>query len=87
MAKTTVIKIVTYFVGLVMPILGMLNCGGHHEGTMQVSSCIIDCSITRSYANFYWGWVTMSSFMLGIPIIIYIVVVIQLAKNLPKRFV
>jgi len=67
-----------------MPILAMLNCEGFNEGSMAVETCFIDSDLIRGYANFYYGWLVISSFVLFIPIIIYIVIVIQVAKRLSR---
>jgi hypothetical protein len=80
MTKKIKIKLFIYFIGFVMPILGILNCKGFNEGSMEVTHCFIDSNIIRSYANFYNGWLGISSFFLFIPIIIYIIVVIKIAN-------
>jgi len=69
-----------------MPILAMLNCKGFNEGSMKVSKCFIDSSLIRSYASFYYGWLTISSFMMFIPVFIYIGVVILIAKYFSRLF-
>ena len=86
MSKKRAIRLVFYFIGLVMPILGMMNCKGFNEGSMTVKECFIDNSLLRSYADFYYGWVTISSFMIFIPVIIYIIIVIKLARFISNRF-
>jgi len=85
MSKQRAVKIAFYFIGLVMPVLGMMNCKGFNEGSMTVRECFIDHSLLRSYADFFYGWMTISSFMLFIPIIIYIIIVIKLAKYISNR--
>ena len=84
MRKKTYVKVIVYFLGFVLPILSMLNCDGLNEGNMAVTSCVIDSDLIRSYASFYWGWLAISSFMLFIPVIIYILVVVFIAKFTSK---
>jgi len=86
MTKKTIAKIFVYFIGLVMPILAMLNCNGFDGGNMKVSHCFIDSSLIRSYADFYFGWLLISSFMVFIPVIIYVGIVVLVAKYFSKVF-
>ncbi len=74
-----------YFFAFVLPILGMMNCSGWNEGSMVVESCIIDGTIFRAYADFYYGWLLISAFMAGAPILIFIGIVVFLTKLISKR--
>ncbi len=85
MERTTKIKLVIYFIGFILPILGMMNCQGWNEGSGVVSDCIIDCILFRSYADFYYGLLLISTFMVLIPLGIYSIIVIFLANFLSKR--
>jgi len=86
MSTKLIIKLVILFIGLVMPILGMLNCKGFNEGSMKVKECFFDNELFKSYASFYFGWITISSFMMFIPVIIYIFIVFQIAKFVSSYF-
>ena len=77
MNKRTLVKLVCYFIGFILPILAMYNCTGFNAGNGTVTDCVIDAPFIREYANFYFGWITISSFMFFIPVIIYIVGVHQ----------
>lgn len=78
------VRIFVYFVGLVLPLLAMLNCEGFNEGSMAVKSCVIDSELVKAYASFYFGWITISSFMLFIPVFFYILFVHLTSKKLAK---
>jgi len=84
MTKRKVLAFFIYFVGLVLPVLAMLNCSGWDEGSMQVQSCVIDSDFIRAYANFYYALLLFSAFMVLIPLIIYVGVIILIAMFLPK---
>lgn len=86
MRKKTNIKIVILFIGLVLPVLGMLNCSGFNEGSGSVRSCIIDCTFLREYANFYFGWLVISAFAIFIPVFVYIGFVIFMANFISKQY-
>ncbi len=85
MKKSKKITLIIYFVAFVLPILGMMNCSGWDEGSMTVSSCIIDGIICRGYANFYYALLLFSSFALLIPVGIYAGIVIFFTKLISKR--
>ncbi|MEM6377434.1 MAG: hypothetical protein AAF705_04420 [Bacteroidota bacterium] len=78
------IQLLLYFVGLALPILGMLNCSGFNAGNMAVQSCFIDHPLIRDYASFYYGWITVASFMAFIPVVLYIIVVVLSAELISK---
>jgi hypothetical protein len=89
MKSKYVIRIVFYFILFVLPYLGMTNCEGWNEGTMEVASCTFDSDIFRAYAYLYFSFIVLSSFMLLIPVIGYILVGILIteviARNVGKR--
>jgi hypothetical protein len=82
--KTTIIKIGIYFAAFGLPILGMLNCSGWSESDMKVESCIIDAQFLRDYAAFYYNFLLISSFTVLIPLIIYVLLVVFIAKKIAK---
>jgi uncharacterized membrane protein len=69
---------ILYFIAFVLPILGIKNCPGWNEGSMAVHSCIIDGNIFREYADLYYAFLLLSAFLMGIPVIIYVGIVIFL---------
>jgi hypothetical protein len=54
----------------------MSNCSGWNEGSMLVQSCYIDNSLTRSLAELVYGLVFMAVLMIGIPLLVYLLLVI-----------
>jgi len=78
------IALAIYFIALVLPIIGMMNCSGFDEGSMVVKSCVVDGSIFRAYASFYYGWLLIFAFAGFIPVLMYIGVVIIFAKIVSK---
>ena len=85
MSKKTIVLIILLFIGLILPILGMYNCSGFNSGNMSVQSCIIDNTVLRKYADFYYGLITISSYILFVPVLIYIGIVIFIAKFISKK--
>jgi len=77
-----IFRISLYSVFFILPVLGMLNCDGWNEGTGAVTSCVIDGSFFRSYANFYFSFITISSFTLLMPLILYVVVTFKFSNIL-----
>lgn len=61
---------------IILPILIMSNCSGWNEGSMLVQSCYIDNSLTRSLAELVYGLVFMAVLMIGIPLLVYLLLVI-----------
>lgn len=72
MKSKYIIRIVSYSILFVLPYLGMTNCEGWNEGSMEVACCTIDSKILRAYADFYFSFIVLSSFMLLIPVVVYI---------------
>jgi hypothetical protein len=46
---------------------------------------MIDGAIFRAYADFYYGWLLISAFMVGAPILLFIGIVVFLTKLITKR--
>ena len=86
MTKKTIILFIILFIGLVLPILGLYNCSGFNSGNMSVQSCIIDNNFSRQYADFYYGLITISSYVLFVPVLFYIGFVVFIANFISKRF-
>jgi len=86
MNRKRVFTLVTYMVAFLLPILGMMNCSGFNAANGAVQECYIDASFLRSYANFHYGWIMISSFIFFLPIIIYIILVIGLVRMI-NRFI
>ncbi len=59
---------------LLGPIVLMGNCSGWNEGSMQVASCTVDFPLAWSLANLLYGVLLLSAFMLGLPILAYVLV-------------
>ena len=73
-----------YFLFFVCPILGMMNCEGWNEGTMAAKTCLIDTPILHAYANFYYGFIAISSFMIFFPVFMYIAICIWVSDFFGK---
>lgn len=67
------------------PVVIMGSCTGWNEGTMQVASCTVNVWPLPQLANLFYGVVLFSSFMLGIPILVYLAVTSALLANLNRR--
>lgn len=62
-----------------------MNCQGWFEGSMTSESCLVDTSFLQAYTDIYYALVLFSSFMLLIPLVIYIVVAIWLSETLGRK--
>ena len=67
------------FGAIALPILLVANCSGFTSATMQVGTCTLDWPILRSLADQVYGWLLISSFTLGIPVFLYLGVVLFVA--------
>lgn len=83
-------KAFVFFFGIVLPILGMLQCSGWNEaGTGELSCHVIDTSFARSYADACYGWVLMFAFSGGIFMGVYFALlwlVYKLGQQVIRRF-
>ena len=83
MKKTTKIRLSMYFIAFVLPILGMMNCpdwnasGGYPD-------CFIDGSFFRLFADLCYMGIFISSFMAGIPILIYSIIILIIVEKICK---
>ncbi|MGV7960883.1 hypothetical protein QPK13_07115 [Photorhabdus tasmaniensis] len=83
--KKNIITFIIFFIIFILPVISMMNCHGWNEGSMEVTECSINLWIVREYANFYYDFVLVGAFAMGIPIIIYIVLgitIILIFRNL-----
>ncbi len=86
------LRIILYSLSFGLPLLAMFGCSAVPPA-LSFSSCIIPLEAFRDYASFVLAMIIISSYMLGIPILIYIVVVIVVTefiawafkRSLPKR--
>lgn len=79
------VRLMIYIIGIGFPIFAMWNCSGFNEGSMVVKDCIIDSNLLRNFSSFCYGVVTISSFMMFIPIILYIYIIHNLSKRIGRR--
>jgi len=70
---------------LALPALAMLNCGGWNEGSGKVASCAIDTPFLREISEFFYNWLLLSAFTLGLPILVYLLLVLVAAKFVARR--
>jgi hypothetical protein len=87
MKKSTIFALAIYFIAFALPIIGMMNCSGWNEGSMAVKSCAVDSPFLRSYANFYYGWLLLSAFMIGAPILAYGGIIVFITRFISKKFI
>jgi len=75
---------------LLGPVAIMGNCSGWNEGSMQVASCVVDVAPLRHLADLLYGWVLLSAFLLGLPILVYVGVALAITRvvavKLRRRF-
>ncbi|MFT2112748.1 hypothetical protein [Marinomonas sp. 2405UD68-3] len=84
MSKGSRISFVLYFIAFVLPVLGVMNCDGWNTASMSVKSCAIDSGVLRGYADLYTALFYFSSFLVFIPILIYIGVCTLIIKLIRK---
>ncbi|SCM67175.1 hypothetical protein SAMN05421764_11047 [Donghicola eburneus] len=77
--RTLVIFLIVFGAGIGIPILALFNCGGWNEGTMQVAYCVVDTPDLRFVAEVVYAVVLLSSFTLGLPIFVYLMILLALA--------
>jgi len=80
--KTKIIRVIMYSLTILVPLLAMENCSGWNEGSMEVSTCYVDISIFREFANLCYSGLLISAFLAFIPLIIYILIVIGITEFL-----
>ncbi len=64
-------RLLLYFLLFVLPFIGTMNCSGWNEESMTVSTCVIESTLFIGYTNFYNAFVSVSAFMMGIPVLVY----------------
>lgn len=64
--------------------LALFGCDGFNEGTMKVSNCFIGFSAFEEYANVVFGFLLVSAFILGIPILIYVGAVVLVTEIIAR---
>jgi len=84
--KKNLLRFLIYFIAFILPILGMINCSGWSEGTMEVSYCVKGGMFSKIYANFYYSLIFYSAFMLLIPLVIYIGGIIFFIEKIFLKF-
>ncbi|QTN35980.1 hypothetical protein [Cognatishimia activa] len=72
------------FLSFAVPIWIMSRCSGWNEGSMQVAACSPDWIWLAEMANSLYAFVLVASFMGGIPILIYLVIVLILSWILAR---
>jgi hypothetical protein len=74
-----------YSLFFIFPVLGMMNCQGWNEGSMSSETCLINSSLLQAYADFYYALILFSSFMLLLPLVVYIVIAIWLSEVFGRK--
>jgi len=72
-----------YFLLIVLPILTIGTCDGWSGGPF--SHCLVNTEFVREYASFYATLLVVSSFFLGIPVLIYIWLAIVFTERVAKQ--
>ena len=73
-------KLLIFFIAFAMPTIAMSFCTGWNAGSMASSRCVFKSAFFKEYADAYYGFLFMSSFMVGIPIVLYFVLVIYVTN-------
>jgi len=68
-------KLLIFFIAFAMPTIAMSFCTGWNAGSMS-SNCVFKSKFFKEYADAYYGFIFVSSFAMGIPIVLYFAVVI-----------
>lgn len=79
-----VVHSLIYLIAFGFPVLLIAGSEGWNAGSMKASSYLIDNEMIKSLTDLILNLVFMSSFLLGLPILIYVFVVIGFAKLLSK---
>ena len=61
MTKTTITRLMTYFIFIGLPILAMMNCSGWGANDGTVNSCFFEGKFFRIIANFLYNTIYFSS--------------------------
>ena len=80
--KIKIIRLTIYSLVFLIPLLAMQNCSGWNEGSMEVSTCLVDISIFREFASFCYNILLISAFMAFLPLIFYVLVVFGITELL-----
>jgi hypothetical protein len=87
--RTLIAFAIVFGAGIGLPVLALFNCSGWNEGSMRVATCIVDTPALRDWAEILYGFLLLASFMGGIPLLIYLVMLIAVALfirwSLPKK--
>jgi len=67
--RIILLRIILYSLGFGLPLLGMFGCG--FGAPLSFSSCVIPLEVFKDYASFVSLVFLISSYMIGIPILIY----------------
>lgn len=73
MKATHILRIALYITLFILPIYGVSNCEGFSTANMNVTSCNVDTTFLRAYANVYTCLLVMSSFALFMPLLGYVI--------------
>lgn len=78
--KIKIIRLTIYSLAFLLPLLAMQNCSGWNEGSMEVSTCMVDISILREFASFCYNILLISAFLAFIPLILYVLIVFGITE-------
>jgi len=82
---TTIFRLSVYFVTFVLPILSAMNCPSYSAaGSISASSCYVKSELLASLADVVYGALLISSFLIFIPILIYIGIVVAVTEITAK---
>jgi len=76
MSLSKKVRIVLYFLGFGLPLLAILSCSGFDTGSGK-ASCML---VPDDFGSLVLALVALSSFLVGIPIVIYAVVVVVITE-------
>ena len=79
--RIILLRIILYSLGFGLPLLVMFGgCSYYPAPSLSFSSCVIPSEMFKEYASFIFAMVLISSYMLGIPILIYVAVVVAVTE-------
>jgi len=84
--RIILLRIILYSLGFGLPLLAMFGAMFGCNFDPPAVSCIIPSEAFRDFATFVYALIIISSYTLGIPILIYIAVVIVVTESIARAF-
>jgi hypothetical protein len=79
--RIILLQIIIYFLCFGLPLLVWMFGGCTFDGAALLpSSCAIPLKVFKDYASFVYAMLVISSYLLGIPLLIYIAIVVGMTE-------